>query len=168
MNASISILTGGKDKHYATALASALLETGASFDFVGSDEVDAPELHGNPRVNFFNLRGEQSVNAGLTQKIRRIAIYYFRLFAYAATARPKIFHILWNNKFDFVDRVLLMSWYRLFGKKIIFTAHNINAGARDATDREREVDRGRGGRQVRARPAPGDRFRDEPRDRRSG
>ena len=27
-----------------------------------------------------------------------------------------------------------MVFYRLLGKKIVFTAHNVNAGTRDATD----------------------------------
>jgi len=54
--------------------------------------------------------------------------------AYAAVAKPKIFHILWNNRFEHFDRTLLMAYYRLLGKKIVLTAHNINAGARDASD----------------------------------
>ena len=48
--------------------------------------------------------------------------------------RPKLFHILWNNKFQFFDRTLLMLYYRLLGKKIAFTAHNVNAGKRDSND----------------------------------
>jgi D-inositol-3-phosphate glycosyltransferase len=130
----VSIITAGKDMHYSTGLAAALLAAGARFDFIGSDEVDAPELHGNPNVNFFNLRGDQSVNAGLVKKMARVLVYYGRLICYAATAKPRIFHILWNNKFEFFDRTLLMLYYRLLGKRIVFTAHNINAGARDASD----------------------------------
>src|SRR6185295_4996745 len=56
------------------------------------------------------------------------------LIRYAATAKPKVFHILWNNKFEHFDRTLLMLYYRLLGKRIVLTAHNVNAGARDATD----------------------------------
>jgi len=130
----ISLITGGKDKHYATALAAALLAAGYSFDFTGSDEVDAPELHDNPRVNFFNLRGDQSVNASLVTKVKRIIRYYCKLMGYAAQAKPKVFHILWNNKFEFFDRTLLMLYYRLLGKRVILTAHNINAGVRDSVD----------------------------------
>jgi glycosyltransferase involved in cell wall biosynthesis len=130
----ISLITAGKDKHYATALAAALLAAGHSFDFTGSDEVDAPELHNNPRVNFFNLRGDQSKNASMVTKMKRVTMYYWKLMAYAATAKPRVFHILWNNKFEFFDRTLLMLYYRLLGKRIVFTAHNVNAGVRDAVD----------------------------------
>jgi len=132
--AQVTIITAGKDKHYSTGLAAALLAAGASFDFIGSDEVDAPELHGNPRVNFFNLRGDQSVQAGFLKKVTRVLSYYWRLIGYAVGAKPKVFHILWNNKFETFDRTILMWYYRLLGKKVVFTAHNINAGARDSSD----------------------------------
>src|SRR4029079_14516714 len=72
--------------------------------------------------------------AGMAGKIARIFKYYLRLMSYAATARPKIFHILWNNKFQVFDRVALMLYYRLLGKKIVFTAHNVDAGKRDGND----------------------------------
>ena len=49
-------------------------------------------------------------------------------------AQPKIFHILWNNKFEFFDRTLLMLYYKLLGKKIVFTAHNVNIRKRDGND----------------------------------
>ncbi len=130
----ISLLTGGRDRPYALGLAAALAAAGAQFDFIGSNEVDSPELHGSPQIHFLNLRGDQSVDAGLPRKIFRVLAYYCRLFAYAAAARPKVFHILWNNKFEVFDRTLLMLFYRLLGKKIVFTAHNVNARARDGGD----------------------------------
>jgi glycosyltransferase involved in cell wall biosynthesis len=64
----------------------------------------------------------------------RVLVYYFRLIFYAATARPKVFHILWNNKFEFFDRTMLMLYYKCLGKKIILTAHNVNIGERDGND----------------------------------
>jgi glycosyltransferase involved in cell wall biosynthesis len=54
--------------------------------------------------------------------------------SYAISARPKIFHILWNNKFELFDRTALMVFYKLLGKKIVFTVHNVNAKARDGGD----------------------------------
>ena len=130
----ISVLTAGRDRPYALGLATALAAAGARFDFVGSNEVDSPELHTSPQVHFLNLRGDQSVNAGLPQKALRVLAYYFRLLGYALTAKPKVFHILWNNKFEFFDRTVLMLFYKLLGKKIVLTAHNVNARARDGGD----------------------------------
>jgi len=131
--AHVAILTASRDRPYALGLAAALMAQGVVFDFVGGDGVDSPELHGQPQVRFLNLR-DQRENAGLLQKMTRVLVYYFRLLRYAATARPSIFHILWNNKFEYLDRTLLMAYYRLLGKKIVFTVHNVNIRARDGGD----------------------------------
>ena len=48
--------------------------------------------------------------------------------------RPPILHILWNNKFELFDRTLLMAYYRLVGKRVVLTAHNVNAAARNGRD----------------------------------
>ena len=130
----ISVLTAGRDRPYALGLAAALAAAGMRFDFVGSNEVDSPELHASPQIHFLNLRGDQRVDAGLWKKVFRVLAYYVRLFGYALTARPKVFHILWNNKFELFDRTVLLLFYRLLGKKIVFTAHNVNARARDGGD----------------------------------
>jgi glycosyltransferase involved in cell wall biosynthesis len=53
---------------------------------------------------------------------------------YAWVAKPRMFHILWNNQFQFFDRTLLMVYYKLLGKKVVLTAHNVNAGTRDGND----------------------------------
>ena len=96
--------------------------------------MDAPELHRSSLLTFLNLRGDQSQGAPLHRKVVRIVIYYARLAMYAARSRPRIFHILWNNKFEHFDRTLLMLYYRLFGKRIILTAHNVNMRKRDGRD----------------------------------
>ena len=130
----VSLLTGGGDKPYALGMAAALTAAGITIDFIGSDELDVPELLRNPRVKFLNLRGGQCPDVSAAQKISRVLKYYWRLFVYAAKAQPKIFHVLWNNKFHFFDRTILMLYYKLLGKRVVFTAHNVNAGERDAND----------------------------------
>ena len=130
----IGLLTGGDDKSYALGLASALLAEGISLDFIGSDTVNAPMLHDNPMVNFLNLRGSQREDVGFGRKVVRMLAYYGRLISYAGGARPRIFHILWNNKFEWFDRTALMLYYRLFRKRVVFTAHNVNMRKRDGGD----------------------------------
>ena len=130
----VALLTGGGDKPYALGLASALVSQGCFLDFIGSDDVDSPELHDTSRVEFLNLRGDRSTNVSRLKRAFRILIYYGRLIRYAATAKPRIFHILWNNKFEFFDRTALMLYYKLLGKKVVLTAHNVNAGTRDGND----------------------------------
>jgi glycosyltransferase involved in cell wall biosynthesis len=85
-------------------------------------------------VTFLNLHGNRRPDAPAATKVWRVLRYYARLVRYAATAAPPVFHILWNAKLDLLDRTLLMLYYRLLGKKIVLTAHNVNAARRDATD----------------------------------
>lgn len=128
------MLTGGRDRHYSLDLAGSLLAMGILMDFIGSDDHIAPELCHNPKVRFLNLRGGTRQSATAIEKIVRICVYYVRLVRYASSTKAHIFHILWNNKFDLFDRTLLMLYYKLLGKKIVFTAHNVNAGIRDGND----------------------------------
>ena len=53
---------------------------------------------------------------------------------YAMTSPAPVFHLLWNNKFEYFDRTLLLLFYRLCGKRIVFTAHNVNIRKRDGGD----------------------------------
>jgi glycosyltransferase involved in cell wall biosynthesis len=129
-----TLLTAGRDRHYVSSLAMALVSNGISLDVIGSDEVDGPELHTTHRVNFINLRGSQRQNTSFAKKAWGLLIYYARLIRYARSAKPKIFHILWNGKFEYFDRTMLMLYYKLLGKKIALTAHNVNAGKRDLND----------------------------------
>ena len=59
----VSMLTGGQDRHYWYGLTMALIGRGVRLDFVGSDELDGPELHNTPMVRFLNLRGNQKRSA---------------------------------------------------------------------------------------------------------
>jgi glycosyltransferase involved in cell wall biosynthesis len=130
----VALLTGGGDRPYAFGLATELISKGVALDLIGSDDLDCPEFRGRSGVNFLNLRGDQRPDASFTSKALRVLKYYFKLIRYAAMAKPRIFHILWNNKFDSFDRTLLMFYYRLLGKRIVLTVHNVNAGRRDSKD----------------------------------
>ena len=130
----VALLTAGRDPHYAYGVATALIAKGLSLDIIGGDNLESPEWHGKPLVRFLNLRGDMREDASLPKKILRIFIYYIRLILYAATAKPNIFHILWNNKFETFDRVPLMFYYKLLGKKVLLTVHNVNARTRDSND----------------------------------
>jgi len=130
----VALLTGGADRPYAYGLATQLISMGIGFDFIGSDELDCPELHGKAGVNFLNLRGEQDPDSSFKRKVWRVLAYYVRLIHYVFVSKAKLFHILWNNKFETFDRTLLMFFYRFLGKKIVLTVHNVNAAERDSRD----------------------------------
>lgn len=130
----MALLTGGGDRPYAFGLATALISKGAAMDLIGSDDLDFPEFHGKSRVRFLNLRGDQNSDVSILKKTLRVLVYYARLIRYAATAKPGIFHLLWNNKFQSFDRTLLMLYYKLLRKKIVLTVHNVNIRKRDSKD----------------------------------
>ena len=130
----VGLLTGGQDPHYSHGLTFALAAKGVEVDFVGSDELDSPALRALAGVRFLNLRGSQERSASTLEKVRRVSLYYWRLIQYAMASKAPVFHILWNNKIEVLDRTLLMLWYRLCGRRVVFTAHNVNSRRRDGTD----------------------------------
>jgi glycosyltransferase involved in cell wall biosynthesis len=130
----VALLTGGHDKHYAVPLATALAQRGLRVDFIASDVLACPEVTEDHNIRFLNLRGDQRPDAPLGRKVKRLLKYYARLIAYVARAKPRVLHILWNNKFEWFDRTVLMLYYRLLGKRVVMTAHNVNAAKRDKHD----------------------------------
>jgi D-inositol-3-phosphate glycosyltransferase len=130
----ISLLTGGGDPHYAYGLTKVLLSREIAVDLIGSDEHNFPEFSNSAAFRYLNLRGSVKSAVAFYKKVLRLLYYYVRLICYAAAAKPKLFHILWNNKVEIFDRTLLMLYYRWLGKKIVLTAHNVNAGRRDCKD----------------------------------
>ena len=130
----IGMLTGGFDKPYVFGLTQALIAKGLYVDLVGGDAVDCPEFHTSSNVNFLNFRHNAGKDASLVRKVTSVLGLYARLIHYAAVSKAKVFHILWNNRFSIFDRTLLMLYYKMLGKKVVFTAHNVNAGIRDSSD----------------------------------
>ena len=130
----VALFTGGGDRPYALGMAHALLDAGMSVEFIGSDELRSPELERREGLRFLNLRGCQNPSASPLKKIQRVLRYYARLLRYSFTAEPKIFHILWNNRLELIDRVVLMLYYKLLRRRVVLTAHNVNRHERDDED----------------------------------
>src|SRR5262245_48429321 len=130
----VALLTAGRDRPYAFGVATALMAKGIALDVIGGGDLECPAFRAMPNMKFFNLRGDIGEGESLPKKILRVLVYYLRLVLYAANAKPKIFHILWNNKFETFDRVPLMLYYKLLGKKTLLTVHNVNARVRDSSD----------------------------------
>src|SRR5579863_758070 len=130
----IGLLTGCQDRPYAFGLAMALVAKGVGVDVIGGDEIDSPELHVTPNLRFLNFRGDQQAKVTASKKLLNLALYYARLMRYAARSKPKLLHILWNNKIEWFDRTILMAYYKVVGKRVVLTAHNVNQARRDAKD----------------------------------
>jgi D-inositol-3-phosphate glycosyltransferase len=130
----IALLTGGNDPPYVLPFAASLAGRGIQVDFIGNDEMAMADQIRNKNIRYFDLRGNMSEDASLLQKIVRIIRYYFALLNYAARTETRIFHIQWLNKFELFDRSMLNLFYKVMGKRLVFTAHNVNAGTRDRND----------------------------------
>lgn len=130
----IALLTAGRDRPYAFGMATALMAKGLSLDIIGADDLDSPQWHDKPHVRFLNLRGDLSEAASFSKKASRVLIYYCRLLLYTLSTKATVFHILWNNKIETFDRVPLMLYYKLLGKKTLLTVHNVNTRERDSRD----------------------------------
>jgi len=130
----VALLTAGKDQPYAFGLATALVDEGLTIDLITGDELDVPFLRNKAGINLLNLRGDQNAAANLVTKVTRVIAYYCKLIRYAFISRAPVLHILWNNKFEYFDRTLLMLYYKLLRKRIVMTLHNVNAGRRDKSD----------------------------------
>lgn len=122
----ISLLTGGQDIHYALGLLSGLAPHELDIEFIGNDHWQNAYVMKSKNVIYYNLRGDQTGSVPLKEKVLRVLKYYVKLIQYAAKTNSKIFHIQWLNKFTYFDRTLLNIYYKSLGKKIIFTAHDIN------------------------------------------
>src|SRR5947208_10453814 len=117
----VAILTGGRDPHYALGLASALAAEGLQIDLVGGDILAKTQFESHGCVQFVVIREQRRTNTKVVKAIRVIK-YYCRLLYYVAFTRCTILHILWNNQFEWLDRTVLMLWYRVLGKVVVLTA----------------------------------------------
>ena len=130
----VSLLTGGDDPSYAIPLAEALAERGVHVDFIGNDHMERSSRLRRANITYLNLRGDQDARAALPSKAARILRYYRNLIRYARRSDSRLFHVLWLNKWEAFDRTLLTWFYKISGKKLVFTAHNVNARRRDGND----------------------------------
>lgn len=130
----ISLLTGCQDRPYVFGLAMALSSKGVSLDVIGSDEVDSPEMHSTSNINFIKARTNQRLNVPAARRLSSTLAYYARLIGYVTRTKTKVLHILWNNRFEYFDRTVLSAYYKILGKKIVLTAHNVNQARRDGND----------------------------------
>lgn len=129
----VALLTGGQDIAYAYGLATTLGQRGIGVHVVGNNRVDHIEFHTSDQITFVDLGGIQP-SARFASKLFQLAVYYLRLVAYVTFSSPKIIHILWNSKLEYFDRTLLAFYFKLLGKKVVLTAHNVNKAKRDSCD----------------------------------
>ena len=68
----VSLLTAGKDPHYALGLLSGLILQDIYVDFIGNDSMKDSPIVNNKKVNYLNLRGDQTADAPFKDKVIRV------------------------------------------------------------------------------------------------
>ena len=127
----IAILNAGGQTDYLFGLVSGLARVpGLHVDAVDADS-SAGLFDRMPSVTFYNLRGGQRPSDPFLRKAFGILRYYLRLIRFAATSPAEVFHVQWENSFIVLDRTLLLWFYKALGKKIVWTAHNVDRDDRD-------------------------------------
>jgi D-inositol-3-phosphate glycosyltransferase len=132
--AMVALLTGGIDRHYACALGKALASAGVDLDVIGNEEMDTCGMRSFGNVRLLALYAMPQPKHGTLRKLFAYLAVYLRIIRYAAFSSPRTLHILWNYKFPYFDRTFLLLYYKFLGKRIVFTAHNVNAAERDGVD----------------------------------
>ena len=132
----VAVLTGGGDRPYVFGLCPALATDSMLVDVIGSDALEGPELRGTPGLRFLNLQGDWPPRGSGRGRLARVLRFYRELVRYVVTSAPRLLHILWNHhdKLELFDRTVLMLFYKLAGKIVVVTAHNVNTRKRDRTD----------------------------------
>jgi D-inositol-3-phosphate glycosyltransferase len=130
----LALFTGGIDKHYASGLWQTLAGLGVSVDVICNSEMKADETEVQQNLRFLTIYANLQVRQSRITKLLAFVQVYVRLMIYAATTSAEVFHVLWNYRIPVFDRTLLLLYYKLLGKRVVFTAHNINAAERDGAD----------------------------------
>lgn len=127
----VALLTGGKDAHYVRGLVRQLVRRDVRLVVVGSTDMADIDGIDTGQVEFHDLIGDSDPDAPFSSKVLRLLRYYARLVVFVARADASLFHILWFRKFPKVERVLLSVYLKLLGKRLLFTAHNVDDEVRD-------------------------------------
>lgn len=128
----VSILNASGQTDYLYGLVSGL----AQLRHLNMEVIDSDRSIGLfdsfPNVRFLNLAGHYGHNVSFQQKVLRLLRYYFRLIRYSTTTDSRMFHIQWLGRFQCFERIFLTLYYKILGKKLVFTAHNVDTMAHES------------------------------------
>ncbi|MFO1478379.1 MAG: glycosyltransferase [Verrucomicrobiota bacterium] len=134
-----TVLITGDEPHYQAGLVAGLAGQNMDLDVIGNDALGAFPAMRLPGVRFHALRGTLPPGSSLPAKLRHLVSYYWKLAAFAARTDARLVHIQWPYKLVFLDRTLWIVYLKLLGKKVVFTAHNVDQGARDGMQSRRNA-----------------------------
>lgn len=125
----VAVIHAGGEPDYLYGLVTGLASLNLRIDVVDSDTT-AEWFNRLPNVTFYNLRGPTNSRPLYVRAFRDLR-YHLRLCLYLFSSKAAVIHIQWETRPYLFERFILLHLYRLAGKKIVFTAHNIDRYARD-------------------------------------
>jgi D-inositol-3-phosphate glycosyltransferase len=98
---------------------------------IGCDElVNAPCVK-RPNVEFVNFKGDHAQGRSLSYRLYWIIRYYCKTAVFIARSNARVVHIQWPYKLVFFDRTLFTLFFKVIGKRVLLTVHNVDQAARD-------------------------------------
>ncbi|MEO5327045.1 MAG: glycosyltransferase family 4 protein [Magnetococcus sp. THC-1_WYH] len=123
--------SGGVD-HYQMGLFEGLAKAGVQVAVVGNDRLNDYRFLFDryPGAVAVNLRGGFDPGVSLLRKLIRVFGTYLRVLMYPFRTDARLVHLQWLIRLPQLDRVLLPLLFRLAGKQVVITAHEIDPEAR--------------------------------------
>jgi glycosyltransferase involved in cell wall biosynthesis len=112
----------GDNPHYVQSLVQALANIGLRIDLIGDDRYE--KFNFSTNVKFLNFRGTRNPSSSVIAKCLRILKYYLRCLTYIWKNDIRVVHVQ-AFRFNFLEGVVLLPLYRILGKPIVYTAHNL-------------------------------------------
>ena len=129
----IGLLTGCQDRPYAFGLAMALVSKGVAVDIIGGDEIDSPELYNTRELALCQLSREPTKSRQRCEEVMEAPGLLCKADPDCTFEAKGVGYFVEQQDLG-LDRTILMLYYKAVGKKIAFTAHNVNQARRDAKD----------------------------------
>ncbi len=115
-------MLAGDEPHYVHSVVQELANTGLKIELLGS-RIYEPYPY-PPEVQFTNVRQSLGSNRSIISKIRSMLGFYLRSSYLIYQSKCKILHIQ-RFRFNFFEGLILVFLYRLMGKTVVYTAHNV-------------------------------------------
>lgn len=130
----VSIFHAGGAFFYLYGLVNGIIKNDdIQIDVIGSKE-SFDGFKGLNKVKVFKFVLPLKNRSNLLYRIYRLANPYVKSVIYSFRTDTEIFHIQWHYRFKIIDMIFLINLYKLLGKKVIYTAHNVNTLARNNKD----------------------------------
>lgn len=118
----VTVIANGFQEDYTINLINSLVKQNLEIDFIGSNIY--PENKIDSGIRFFNVR---KIDPGGKKSFRKffwVLKYFSWLFMYYAKEKKNIVHVQWL-RFPIIDGVFFSLSARLFGHKVVYTAHDV-------------------------------------------